>query len=63
MSLEVDSVVCDGCGESMLIGNDELVEKQGCFYHDWCYDEMKAEHRAALAEARATMDKWEEEEV
>jgi hypothetical protein len=24
---------------------------------------MKAEQRAALAEARATMDKWEEEEV
>ena len=61
MSLEVDSVVCDGCGESMLIGNDELVEKQGCFYHEWCYSEMQNEHRAALAEARATMDKWEEE--
>ena len=61
MNEELDSVVCDGCGESMLIGHDELVEKQGCFYHEWCYEEMQNEHRAALAEARATMDKWEEE--
>lgn len=58
---EVDSVVCDGCGESMLIGVDEVVDSQGCYYHGWCYTEIKAEQRAALAEARATMDKWEEE--
>ena len=61
MSEELDSVVCDACGESMLIGHDTMAQIAGLYYHDWCYGEMRAEQRAALAEARATMDKWEEE--
>ena len=63
MSEELDSVVCDACGESILIGHDPLAQIAGLYYHDWCYDEARSEYRIAQEEARATMDKWEEEEV
>ena len=59
----VDSVKCDACDDSMLLGSEEVVEVRGVYYHDWCYEEARSEYRIAQEEARATMDKWEEEEV
>lgn len=59
----VDSVKCNGCDESMLLGAEEIVEREGLYYHDWCYEDAASEYRSAVEEARATMDKFEEEEV
>jgi len=62
VSGEVDSRLCDWCGESILLGFDEVyIDNAHLVYHAWCQDENKSEQRATLAEARATTDKWEEE--
>ena len=58
----IDSMVCDWCGDSVLVGTEDFVESQDFVGHSWCWDENASEVRAARAEARATMDKWEEEE-
>lgn len=59
---EVDSLVCDWCGESVLVGTDEFIEGKEFVGHTWCWEDNAAEMQAARAEARATSDSWEEEE-
>lgn len=59
---EVDSLVCDWCGESVLVGTDEFTEGREFVGHAWCWKDHAGEMRAARAEARATSDSWEEQD-
>jgi hypothetical protein len=60
--MNVDSMVCDWCGDSVLVGTEEFIEGREFVGHTYCWDDHVAEVRAARAEARATGDKWEEQE-
>jgi hypothetical protein len=55
-------MVCDWCGDSVLMGTEEFVEGKEFVGHAYCWDDHIAEVRAARAEARATGDSWEEQE-